>query len=173
MPLCSLCSLLHFQCVYISSTGFCLWAIFLIASFDRCFFLDLFPCFFHGTNFSIMPSISYFKQVQHSVAVLFFSNLFQSIFARFVLISLYLPLLKLFLHCFLYAFPVFTFILKWIWLWWLEPKGSCILTLSSNSFWEDKIKSNTFPPLVGSKTCWVRKQSCVRSRNWWSSPPAL
>ena len=43
-----------------------------------------------------MPSISSFKQVQHSVAVLFFSKLFQSIFARYVLISLYLPLLKFF-----------------------------------------------------------------------------
>ena len=31
-----------------------------------------------------MPSISYFKQVQHSVAVLFFSSLFQYIFARYV-----------------------------------------------------------------------------------------
>ena len=37
-----------------------------------------------------MPSISYFKRVQHSVAVLFFSNLFQSICAKYVIISLYL-----------------------------------------------------------------------------------
>ena len=55
MPLCSLCSLLHFQYVYISST----------ASVCEQFF----PCFLNGTNFSVMPSISYFKQVQHSVAV--------------------------------------------------------------------------------------------------------
>ena len=87
--------------------------IFLIASFDRCLFLHT-PFFLNGTNLPVMPSISYFKQVQHSVAVLFFSKLFQSIFARYVLISLSLALLKFLLHCFLYVFPVFTFILKWI-----------------------------------------------------------
>ena len=42
-----------------------------------------------------------------------------------------------------------------------------------NVFMLRRHKSNTFPPLVGFKTCWVRKQSCVRSRNWWSSPPTL
>ena len=35
---------------------------------------------------------------------------------------------------FLYVFPVFSFILKWIWLWLFEPKGLCTLTLSTNSF---------------------------------------
>ena len=59
-----------------------------------CFFMDLFPCFLNGTNLSVMPSIPYFKQVQHYAAVLFFSKLFQSIFPKYVLISLYLPLLK-------------------------------------------------------------------------------
>ena len=37
--------LLHFQCVYIC----------LIASLDMCFFLDLLPCIFNGTNLSVMP----------------------------------------------------------------------------------------------------------------------
>ena len=60
--------------------------------FDRCFFLETFPCFLNGTNLSIMPSVSYFKQVQHYVAVLYFSKLFQLIFARYVLVTLNLPL---------------------------------------------------------------------------------
>ena len=34
----------------------------------------------------------------------------------------------------------------------MEFKGSCTLTLVTNSCWEDNIKSNTFPSLVGSKT---------------------
>ena len=124
---------------------------FIIASFDRCFFLNLFPCFLNGTNFAITPSISHFKQVQHSVADLFFSKLFESIFARNFLISVYLPLLKFLLHCF-YMHSLFLLLYYIIWLWSLEPKGLCTLTLSTNSFLEDKIQSNTFPPLVGSKT---------------------
>ena len=50
-----------------------------------------------------------------SVNSIFFCKLFQSISVIHVLISLYLPLLK-FLYCFLYVFPVFTFILRWVWL---------------------------------------------------------
>ena len=40
-----------------------------MASFDKCFFFDRFPCFFKGTNFSTMQSISLFKIFQHSFAV--------------------------------------------------------------------------------------------------------
>ena len=111
MPRCSLCSLLQFQRVYVPPKHLFV-SNFLIASFDRCFFLDLYPCFLNGTNLSVMPEISSFKQVQHSVAILFFSKILQSIFARYILISLYLPLLKFLLHCFLYVFPALTFFIK-------------------------------------------------------------
>ena len=41
----------------------CLYAIFLIAYFDKCFFLDRFPCFFKGTN-CINDTLNYiFKNV--------------------------------------------------------------------------------------------------------------
>ena len=41
-----------------------------MASFDKCFFFDRFPCFFKGTNFSTMQSISLFKIFQHSLEML-------------------------------------------------------------------------------------------------------
>ena len=37
-------------------------------------------CFLNGTNLSVMPSTCSFMQVQHYVAVLFFSKLFHSIY---------------------------------------------------------------------------------------------
>ena len=40
-------------------------------SFDRCFFLDRFPCFYIGTYLRIALSSSPLKMFQHSVAVFF------------------------------------------------------------------------------------------------------
>ena len=144
-----------------------------MASFDKCFFFDRFPCFFKGTNCSTMQSISLFKIFQHYVAVLFSSVLFQSIFAKCFLMSLYLPLWKLFLYRILRFCSPFTLMITYIWLWSLHPSGSHILTLSINSFCELKTMSNTFSPLVGSNTCWVRKLSCTKLKNCWSSLPVL
>ena len=65
------------------------------------------------------------------------------------------------------------FMLKCSWLWSLLPNGSCITTLSTNSFCEDSTMSNTLAALVGSNTCWVKKLSCTRHKNLWSSTPVL
>ena len=65
------------------------------------------------------------------------------------------------------------FMLKCSWLWSLLPNGLCITTLSTNSFCEDSTISNTLPALVGSNTCWVKKLSCTRHKNFWSSTPVL
>ena len=72
------------MCLYIPHSS-CLTAIFIIASFDRCFFLFVFPYFRNGANLSVIPLISSFKHVPHYVAVMFFSKLFQIIFTRYVL----------------------------------------------------------------------------------------
>ena len=61
-------------------------------------FLDRLPCFFNGTNLSMIFSISYFRMFQHLIAVLFLSMLFQSSFAKYFPISLYLPLWKFLLY---------------------------------------------------------------------------
>ena len=144
-----------------------------MASFDKCFFFVRFPCFFKGTHFSTMQSISLFKIFKHSVAVLFSGVLFQSIFAKYFLLSLYLPLWKFFLYrIFLFCSP-FTLMIICIWLWSLHPSGSHILTLSINSYCELNTMSNTFSPLVGSNTCWIRKLSCTKFKNFWSSLPVL
>ena len=113
------------------------------------------------------------KIFQHSVAVLFFSVLFQSIFAKYSLMSLYLLLWIYFLYLvFLFRYP-FTLMIKCIWLWSLHPSGSHILTLSTNSFCELNTMSNTFTPLVASNTCWERNLSCTKLKNSWSSLPVL
>ena len=52
----------------------------------------------------------------------------------------------------------FMLMLKCSWLWSLLPNGSCISTLSTNSFCEDSTISNTLAALVGSNTCWVRRR---------------
>ena len=138
-----------------------------MASFDKCFFFDRFPCFFKGTNLSTTQSISVFKIFQHSVAVLFFSVLFQSIFAKYSLMSLYLPLWNFFLYLiFLFRSP-FTLMIKCIWLWSLHPSGSHILTLSTNSFCELNTMSNTFSPLVASASVVCR--TCIIYHITWHS----
>ena len=86
------------------------------------------PLIFMGTNLSIMPSISSFKTIQHSVVVLSFIELVQIM----RLICLCLPLYTFFIH--LPVLPVCILILKWIWLWSLDPHGSYILISSTNSF---------------------------------------
>ena len=53
---------------------------------------------------------------------------------------------------------------KCIWLWPLFPRGSNILKSLINSFCEDNTRSSTLPPLGGSSTCWVRKQSGISSK---------
>ena len=79
--------------------------------------------------------------------------------AKKVLICLHFPLSKFLLQRFWPEISVCTFYTK------------MDLTIF-NSFWEDNTKSNTFPPLIGSKTC-VRKQACIRNKNCWSSIPTL
>ena len=63
--------------------------------------------------------------------------------------------------------------LKCSWLWSLLPNGSCITTLSTNSFCDESTISNILAALVGSNTCCVKKLSCTRHRNVWSSIPVL
>ena len=63
--------------------------------------------------------------------------------------------------------------LKCSWLWSLLPNGSCITTLSTNSFCDDSTISNILASLVGSNTCWVKKLSCTRHKNVWSCTPVL
>ena len=46
------------------------------------------------------------------------------------------------------------------------PNGSTTVTLSTNSLFEDKIRSNTLSPLVGSNTCCVRKQFWSNNKNF-------
>ena len=113
------------------------------------FLLWPFPLFFSkGTNLSATQSISIFKILQHFVAVLFFSVLFQSIFAKYFLMCLYLPLWTFVLYLiFLFRSP-FTLMIKYIWVWSLHPSGSNILTLSTHSFCELKTMSTTFSLLV-------------------------
>ena len=107
---------------------------FLMASFDKCFFFDRFPCFFQGA--STMQSISRFTIAQHSVAVLFSSVLFQSIFAKYFVMSLYIRLWIYFLYrVFRFRSP-FTLMIKCNWLWSLHPSSSHIFILSPNSFCE-------------------------------------
>ena len=73
-------------------------------------------------------------------------------FCKYFLISLYLPLWKFLLY-FLFVLSDVNLMSKCIWLWSLLTSGSCILTVSTISFCEDKTKSNTFSPPVGSSTC--------------------
>ena len=111
---------------------------------------------------------------QHSVAVLFFIFSFQSICAKlFLLISWWLPFLKSLLHCLTFVLSDFSSMLKCSWLWSLLPNGSCITTLSTIFFCEDSNISNILSALVGSNTCWVKKLSCTRHKNVWSSTPVL
>ena len=63
--------------------------------------------------------------------------------------------------------------LKRIWLWSLLSNGSFISTLSTSSFCEDSPISNILVALVGYNTCWVKKLSCTRHKNFWSSTPVL
>ena len=112
MPLSSLCSLLHFQCVYAPPSTARGCDQLLNTSFEKCFFLDPFLCFLNGTHLSIMPSISYVKKVHHYFAVRLFRKLFQYIFARYVCISLYLPLLKFLPRCFFIRILCFYFYIK-------------------------------------------------------------
>ena len=65
------------------------------------------------------------------------------------------------------------FMSKCIWLWSLLPNGSFISTLSTSSFCEDSTIYNILVALVGSNTCWVKKLSCTRHKNFWSSTPVL
>ena len=80
----------------------CLYLIYLMASFDKCLFLDRFPVF-EGTSLSTVQSISLFKIFKHSVAVLFFRELFQSNFATYFLMSLYHSLWNCFLYRIFYS----------------------------------------------------------------------
>ena len=50
---------------------------------------------------------------------------------------------------------------------------SCIATLSTDSFCEDNTVSNTLVALVGYNTCRVKKLSCTRHKNCWSSTAVL
>ena len=68
-----------------------------MASFDKCFFFDRFPYFFKTTNLSMMQSISLFKIFQHSVVVLVFSVIYQSIFAKLLYCIVRKILLRVFL----------------------------------------------------------------------------
>ena len=125
---------------------------------------------FKGTNVSTLQSIPLFKIFQHSVAVLFSSVLVQSIFAKYFLMSLCLPL---------WTFPCTVFFDSVLLLLWWYTISGCdhytphILTLSTNSFCELKTMSNMFSPLVGSNTCWVKKLSCTKVKQFWSSFPLL
>ena len=95
------------------------YLIFLKASFDRCFFLDRFPCFFIGTYLSITLSSSLLKMVQHYVAVLFFMLSFQSICATLFLISF--P--KILLHCLTFVLSDFILMITSSWISSLLPNG--------------------------------------------------
>ena len=55
--------------------------------------------------------------------------------------------------CFLFLLSDFTLMSKCISLWSLLPIGSCIFTLSTNYFCNDKTIYNALYPLVGSSTC--------------------
>ena len=142
----------------------------LLCYFSNSFFWQVFLSRPFSLYWSMILSVLYFRMFQHSIALLFLSMLFQSSFAKYFRISLYLPLWKFLLYCFLFLLFDFTLMSKYIWLWSLLPNGSCILT---NSFCEDKTISNTFSPLVGSSMCWVRKLSHIKNRNCCSSPPVL
>ena len=90
----------------------CLYAIFLIASFDKCTFVDRFPCFFKGTNLSMILSISYFRMFLHSnLKVLFLNMLFQSGFVKYFLISVYLHVWKFLLYYYLFIYYIIYFYL--------------------------------------------------------------
>ena len=80
-----------------------------------------------------------YKIVQYLAAVLF-----QSIFAKYFLTSLYFRLWKCFLRRIILFHSPFTLKIKCIWLGSLHLTGSYILTLSTNSFCELKTMSNTF-----------------------------
>ncbi len=84
-----------------------------------------------------------------------------------------MPFPKSLLHCLTFVISYFMFMLKCIWLWSLLPNGSFISTLSTSSFCEDSTISNILVALVGSYTCWVKKLSCTRHKNFWSSTPVL
>ena len=66
-------------------------------------------------------SFTYFSMSQHSIAVLFLSMLFQSRFAKYFLVALYLPLWKflLYFYVFLFYFDVKMYLImitvtKWL-----------------------------------------------------------
>ena len=144
-----------------------------MASFDKCFF-TVSPVFsrghifrqcsqFHSLRYSNIMLLSYSPVCYSSLSLLNISSC----------PSLYLPLRNYFLYRIFRFCSPFTLMIKYIWLWSLHPSGSHILTLSINSFCELNTIYNTFSPLVGSNTCWVRKLSCTQFKNVWSSLPVL
>lgn len=74
----------------------------------------------------------FIKGADHSVAVFVFNKVILSIYVLIVLSSLYICICWSLSSIAFDMFPVCTFILKWIWLWSLEPKGS-FTTLSTNA----------------------------------------
>ena len=126
-----------------------LYLIFLMASYDKCFFFDCFPCFFKETHLSTTQSISLFKIFQHSVAVLFFSVLFQSIFAKYSLKS------YIFLSEFFCCTLFFSSVLPLLWWYHISghlhpiiyittPQWLTYLDIINKLFCELNTMSNTF-----------------------------
>ena len=119
-------------------------------------------------------SISYFRIFQHSSAVLYSS----ACYSNLALLSIFSYLYSCYLcGSFSYTFFYFYFLI----LHWCQNVFDCghcypmvhVFLHCPLIVCDDKTIYNTFSPLVGSSTCWVRKLSWVKNKNCWSSPPVL